>query len=846
MYADFDVRIEAAGRRYRIRAVSSAGEAVHETSRPLVSRDRLKAFLFEIGRPREDLRRIDSPQMDSIRAFGGQLFKRVFQGDVLTRLASSIDDARQHGLGLRIRLRLSPELADLPWEYLYDGRQFLGLSTSTPIVRYLEMPQIIEPLSVAPPLRIMVAAAGPKGFPRLDVEQECERLEAALQPLIERGSVTIERLRPATADELHRKLRLGTYHVFHFIGHGTYDTARDDGVLLLEDEYGQGWRMAGEELGILLHDHQSLRLAILNSCEGARGSVRDPFSGAAQSLVAAGVPAVIAMQFEITDQAAIRIAQAFYGAVADGFPVDAALADARKAVRLSGNEVEWATPVLYMRAPDGRIFDIVLEDAGQAAVDAAERQLRVDALEDKALPQLQYEEALQTQGALRRVNSMARSYEQLRDAMEPGSERSAAMEDLWRESRDLIRNLDVGHGDVRRLITSPAEGDRLMGLVAMEAHPRLLDFDLLGGVLVEPISPFEQVHALDLANQMISVLDSQQRSRLEGLIREQRDSGRIKPGMDRWRASEEVLATLQSAAADRARRESVSETDLTMTRGKVLNGRYRIESLLGQGQLSAVYHATDLRLERSVALKILMPALAQDDAFRQRFVRESTMAARFDHPNILPVYEVGEFNDLPGVLLLVMKYVDGTSLGTLITREGPLDRQLVISIISQVAGALDSTHVRGLVHRGVSPSSILVAAWRTGTDEPRVFLSGFGLAVVASQAKGLTMAGRVIGTPDYLAPEQIKAEPVDGRTDVYSLGCVAHLCLTGEQPFVGEDLAVLYAHVADSPPAVTGKRPDLPIAVDSVLARAMAKSPDDRFPTCGEFAAGLRDALRSM
>jgi len=180
-------------------------------------------------------------------------------------------------------------------------------------------------------------------------------------------------VQPPTVGELQQRLRQRSYHVFHYIGHGDFDPSRQDGRLLLVNDFGEPWPITGEELGVLFQDHPSLRLAVLNSCEGARGSVEDPFAGSAQSLVSAGVPAVVAMQFEVTDNAAITISKEFYGAIADGLPVDAALAEARKAVRLSGNEIEWGTPVLYMRAPDGRVFKLAPRVEGEAPP-AAERE----------------------------------------------------------------------------------------------------------------------------------------------------------------------------------------------------------------------------------------------------------------------------------------------------------------------------------------------------------------------------------------------------------------------------------------------------------------------------------------
>ena len=263
--------------------------------------------------------------------------------------------------GLRVRLRIDvPKLHDYPWEFLYNAHlnQFLALSKDTPVVRYLELPYPVQPLTVQPPLNILVMIASPEGFPKLNVEEEWKRLSNALAPLIRRGLVTLERLKKPTLSALQQRLRRGEYHIFHFIGHGTYSEHKQDGMLLLEEETGQGRPISGQYLGTVLHDHRSLQLVVLNACEGARTSPEDPYAGVAQTLVLQGIPAVIAMQFEIIETAAITFAQEFYGAVADGFPVDAAVSEARKAIFATGNDVEWGTPVLYMRTPQGVIFEI--------------------------------------------------------------------------------------------------------------------------------------------------------------------------------------------------------------------------------------------------------------------------------------------------------------------------------------------------------------------------------------------------------------------------------------------------------------------------------------------------------
>jgi hypothetical protein len=360
-YLDFDLSFQREEGGYRARADSPAGQAAVTFSFPFSDLE-LENFLLRVGRTRQVTRRVDSPEVMAAKAFGERLFSAVFAGEVRGCLRSSIEEARRRGGGVRIRLHLAdaPELTDLPWEYLYNPtlNRLLGLSIETPVVRYLDLPERIEPLLVTPPLRVLVMISSPVDYPELDAEREFANLHDALGELEQRGQVSIERLPEASLSALQRRLRQGNFHVFHFVGHGGFDQAAQDGILVLEGDAKHGRPVSGQDLGLLLHDHRPLRLAVLNACEGARTSRTDPFAGAAQSLVQQGLGAVIAMQFEITDEAAIVFAREFYGAVADGYPVDAAVAEARKTIFAQDNRLEWGTPVLYLRAPDGRIFDV--------------------------------------------------------------------------------------------------------------------------------------------------------------------------------------------------------------------------------------------------------------------------------------------------------------------------------------------------------------------------------------------------------------------------------------------------------------------------------------------------------
>ncbi|MFF7236608.1 serine/threonine-protein kinase [Streptomyces collinus] len=267
---------------------------------------------------------------------------------------------------------------------------------------------------------------------------------------------------------------------------------------------------------------------------------------------------------------------------------------------------------------------------------------------------------------------------------------------------------------------------------------------------------------------------------------------------------------------------------------------YLVESEVGRGGMAVVYRARDLRLDRTVALKLLAPELARNDTFRQRFTHESRVAAAIDHPHIVPVFEAGETD---GVLYIAMRYVPGRDLRHLLDERGPLTFDAAVRIAAQVASALDAAHEHGLVHRDVKPGNVLVARG-TDSDHPEhVYLTDFGLTKKSLSLTGFTSVGQFVGTLDYVAPEQISGRPVDGRCDVYGLACVVYETLAGRPPFQREDdMALLWAHQYDEPPPLTGARPDVARTVDAVFARALAKSPDTRYDTCLDFITALRAA----
>jgi serine/threonine protein kinase len=271
--------------------------------------------------------------------------------------------------------------------------------------------------------------------------------------------------------------------------------------------------------------------------------------------------------------------------------------------------------------------------------------------------------------------------------------------------------------------------------------------------------------------------------------------------------------------------------------GEQLAG-YQIEEQIGRGGMAVVYRALDLRLGRAVALKVLAPHLGEDEAFRQRFIRESRAAAGVDHPHIVPVFEAGEAD---GVLFIAMRYVEHGDVRSLLDAEGRLDPSRACEITAQVAAALDTAHAYGLVHRDVKPGNILLG--RASNNADHVYLSDFGLSKHSLAPSTLTSTGQFLGTLDYVSPEQIQGHPVDGRADEYALACTVVEMLTGSPPFRHDDsMAIMWAQLESDPPRLTQRRPDLPPAVDDVIAAAMAKKPAGRYRTCQDFAVALKVA----
>ena len=402
-YQDFDLWICTLGDGYRAKSWDSHGREATADFRIPWNKLEVENFRLRIGRPQRGMRSVSPERQEVTRRFGGPLFESVFRGELLGCLRASLEEARNHDAGLRIRLRLEqvPDLADLPWEYLFDRsrNRFFALSHQTPVVRYLELPERTRPLQVEGPLRVLVMQSCPATYGELDVEKEWIQLRDTLSDLERRGLIELCRLEEPTLGALQQKLRREVFHIFHFVGHGGFSSSVQQGVLILQDEQGRAHPVACETLGILFHDHPSLRLALLNACEGARTSGTDPFSGVAQTLVRQGIPAVIGMQSEITDDAALFLAQVFYQALTDGYPVDACLTEGRKAI-LAQDNPEWGTPVLYSRAPGSRLFEVAPAVGDVPAIEPGSRDLNghLAELENRLKQTYGKKEELETSG----------------------------------------------------------------------------------------------------------------------------------------------------------------------------------------------------------------------------------------------------------------------------------------------------------------------------------------------------------------------------------------------------------------------------------------------------------------
>jgi Tol biopolymer transport system component len=372
-YLNFDLLLEQEGEgQYQARVTESPlGETPSVRFRLPYDATTLENLLLKLDPGRSGTRRVGgTSQAQAAMDFGGPLYQAIFTGDLALAWQRSLDRARSEdagGLRLRLRLNDAAGIAGLPWELLYDAKSnsFLAQSERTPLVRFLDVPEVPRPIAVDGPLRVLAVISSPTDLEELDVEAEWRRMTDALKARVDAGLVVLDRLPSATIGDLGQWLRRHQTHVLHFVGHGDFDERLREGVIYFQDEHGRSTPVTSSILGPYVRDHDPLRMVVLNACRSARVDGTDPFGGMAQGLVQQDATAVVAMQFPISDRAAVRFTGEFYGALVDGLPVDQAISSARKALLADFGD-EWATPVLFLRSPDGNIF----ENVHAATVDA--------------------------------------------------------------------------------------------------------------------------------------------------------------------------------------------------------------------------------------------------------------------------------------------------------------------------------------------------------------------------------------------------------------------------------------------------------------------------------------------
>lgn len=372
---EFELSLGREDGRWLVHATSPLGERDAPFEMPFTE-EGIENFVLRMTAPRRGVLGLESVSEHRAQQFGRDLFDALFAGEVheLYRKCRKRATEVEHALRVTLHVDHDPVLAGVPWEYLYDHHDFTALSARTPVVRRVGPTTYRRPPGFKPPLRVLGMVSSPPDQEALDVDAERSRLEASLGDLAAEGLVEIEWCERASLLELHRRIEARPVHAFHYVGHGVWDAGADDGVLLFDNGV-SGQPITGRQLGRILGDSGDLRLAVLTACQGGRSSRADPLAGVAAGLVNCGLPAVVAMQSDITATAAATFTEDFYGALARGSGVDTAVTKGRRAIYAQGNEVEWATPVLFLEVNEGRIFDVwspTLDPGVEALLDRME------------------------------------------------------------------------------------------------------------------------------------------------------------------------------------------------------------------------------------------------------------------------------------------------------------------------------------------------------------------------------------------------------------------------------------------------------------------------------------------
>jgi hypothetical protein len=762
-----------------------------------------------------------------LQSAGQSLYHCLVVGDVARLAADVLQEARSARQPAQFELRFDPGqvgLAQHPWETIADDLgQFLVRDGLVDVTRYVTYPQPPPALSMAfQDKTLLRVVSQPTQLPPLAIGElplSCQMLaHATFESLSEK--LLIERLalwglqfdgHGALAQRCPQCDKINLLDAPTCTACGTRLSGSSQvGVLAFESNGSLEW-VPAQELGSILYNAQ-VQLALLLACETARLGGQWMFSGLAPSLMLAGVPAVIGMQYPVSDRFANRFAHSFYAALLRQNDVLVALRVARQ----MNVQAAWYSPVLYLRHRKATPADEVIRPTYHTrSIDtAAPAQARAGA-------------AFLARLWIRRPQTQPLTSEQLRrelnvPATTPLSIREETAEIKFEpipvEQRPASdqRKLRRGQVEVKLVGTDCSitpEGIKLFVDEDLDAPPAIFT------VRAERPSSLSLIFSLWQEGAQIAAITHRVQVTPDADAR----TAAIKTGSQTIPVEDAQPVSLH---AGRVADELI---------GKTLDNRYQIVEVIAHGAIATIYRAFQPALGRYVALKVLPARLAADTAFIERFTCEAMAAARLMHPNIVRIHDVGVSE---GSAYLVMELVVGESLDAIMRRSGALRPDLVTSIAVQVASALDYAHQRGFVHRDIRPDNIMVGA------DGHVTLTDFCGVRATSNPQLIGAGGATLGEPSYMSPEQVQGLNVDWRTDIYSLGIVLYQMLAGAAPFAGSSpMQVMLAQVSQTPPPISQANRDVSHAVDAVVLKALAKNREERFHSAGELARALHDAI---
>ncbi len=877
-YIDFQVEVELSESRpgnLVVRTISSAGETRDEAPYAFDEnklRDRLHAIELALARSgAPTTRRKQTTDEIAVEEFGRELFDAVFAGNVLVAFNETRNKAKCHDKNVRLKLCISsPELARLPWEFLFHPSMddFLCLQTDISIARYISQQQSVEPITVELPLQILGIVSNPDDD--LDVESESEKLDEVLRELGDNAQVTWRSR--VTWDKLQREMVMGRWHVLHFIGHGGFNRRRGEGEIYLMDKEGNQDAIRASTVARLMSGHRTLRLVVLNSCQGAQGSKSDEFSSTTATLVRTGVPAVVGMQFAISDASAKEFSRKFYEYLALTGAVDIAMTTARQAISKSDHCFEWATPVLYLRATNGVLFDVPEQSEGlvktasqsqpeQSSNAAHARTDRLDTHPTTCLEQSAPSPPVQTEPA----------------PPTEDAEVSAPVEKG--EPFYLIARTTMGHGGYPSVkFGRPANADHY----PPEAIELAAGYANLGPYLVT--NPVEKAHLIErckvliwddrissaesfvpLLDQVVvqacplliiaddfddEVLEMLTINQVRGVLQScavrstfEKDQLRMLAEMTNGRLFERGqhnLPDVQLSELGSARWVRVTDTTTFIQTTDLhahnepehLANYYNIQFLFsGTGGLGPVWHGIDsTTAENSEVLLWFLPSSLTDNApafeeFRARFAELKALR----HKAIRPIYGLKQHRSF-GCF-----FVTGVSRGAnlheyrqqTINRFGVFPIESATQLLRPVAEALDYAHCQGVDYIPLTASGIAVS-----DDGNNVEIADAGIARITRSV----LAGTPATATENSAPEITHGGQPAATSDQFELASIAWQLLTGQLPFDAQDETI---DPDQSTPNMLPTLNDQSDTVNSAFARGMALNAGERFANC----VGFIDAL---